>query len=362
MFGVKKEEITADQVRTALSGVMDPDLHQDIVSLGMISDIRITGSKVHFKLTLTTPACPVKEKIEADCKQVVSALPGVTDVDMISDASVANQRKLPGSKEPIEGIRQIVAVTSGKGGVGKSTVAVNLAIALAKLGAKVGLLDADVTGPNVPLMMGVADYKPTAAGDMIVPAENYGVKVISMAFFVSKETPVIWRGPMLDKAIRQFLRDVKWGELDYLVVDMPPGTGDAQLTMVQATQLSGGVVVTTPQDVALLDGRKGYAMFQQMNVPILGFVENMSYFQPPNSQERYEIFGHGGGKKLAEELNVPFLGEIPLDPSIRQGGDEGKPITASDTNHAVSKAFLGIAKQVAAQISIHALATPLEAS
>jgi ATP-binding protein involved in chromosome partitioning len=355
MFGVKKEELTVEKVKAALSTVMDPDLHQDIVSLGMISDIKINSGKVHFKLTLTTPACPVKEKIETECKEAVQALPGVKEVEMVSDAAVANQRKSPGGKEPIKGIKQIVAVTSGKGGVGKSTVAVNLAVALAKLGAKVGLLDADVTGPNVPLMMGVDDYQPTAKENMINPAENYGVKVVSMAFFVSKDTPIIWRGPMLDKAIRQFLRDVSWGELDYLIVDMPPGTGDAQLSMVQATQLSGGVIVTTPQDVALLDGRKGYAMFQQMEVPVLGFIENMSFFQPPNSQERYEIFGHGGGKKLAEEYDVPFLGEIPLDPAIREGGDSGKPITASDINHPVSKSFLEIAKQVAAQISIHSL-------
>jgi ATP-binding protein involved in chromosome partitioning len=355
MFGVKKEQISVEKVKAALATVIDPDLHQDIVSLGMISDIKINSGKVHFKLTLTTPACPVKEKIEADCKAAINALPGVEEVTMESGASVANQRKSPNGKEPIKGIKQIVAITSGKGGVGKSTVAVNLAVALAKLGAKVGLLDADVTGPKVPLMMGVDDYQPTAKENMINPAENYGVKVVSMAFFVSKDTPIIWRGPMLDKAIRQFLRDVSWGELDYLIVDMPPGTGDAQLSMVQATQMSGGVIVTTPQEVATLDGRKGYAMFKQMEVPVLGFIENMSYFQPPNSQERFEIFGHGGGKKLAEEYNVPFLGEIPLDQAIREGGDTGKPITASDTNHPISLAFLEIAKQVAAQISIHAL-------
>ncbi|HEY9788426.1 MAG TPA: Mrp/NBP35 family ATP-binding protein [Candidatus Obscuribacterales bacterium] len=358
MFGVKKNQVTADDVKAALSNVMDPDLHVDIVRLGMISDIRIDGSKVHFKLTLTTPACPVKEKLETEARDVVARLPGVTEVDMESDAAVASQRRLPGTKEPVEGIRQIVAVTSGKGGVGKTTVAVNLACALAQLGAKVGILDSDITGPNVPLMMGVDDYQPTARDSKIVPVENYGVKVISMAFFVSRETPVIWRGPMLDKAIRQFLRDVDWGELDYLIVDMPPGTGDAQLTMVQATQLSGGVIVTTPQDVALLDGRKGLAMFNQMSVPVLGFVENMSYFQPPGTNERFEIFGHGGGRKLAEEAGVPFLGEVPLDTSIREGGDSGKPITAARPEHPVSKAFLEIAKQVAAQVSIHAL-TPV---
>jgi len=334
---------------------MDPDLHTDIVTLGMISDIKIEGGKVFFKLTLTTPACPVKEKLESEAKEAVAKIPGVTEVEMESGAAVAGQRRLPGGKEPVEGIRQIIAVTSGKGGVGKTTVSVNLAIALAHLGARVGLLDADITGPNVPLMMGVSDYQPVAKDNRILPTENYGVKVISMAFFVNRETPIIWRGPMLDKAIRQFLRDVQWDELDYLIVDMPPGTGDAQLTMVQATQLSGGVIVTTPQEVALLDGQKGLAMFQQMDVPVLGFVENMSYFQPPGSNERFEIFGHGGGKRVAEAAGVPFLGEIPLDTAIREGGDTGAPITATNPEGPVSQAFIEIAKQVAAQVSIHAL-------
>jgi ATP-binding protein involved in chromosome partitioning len=355
MFGTKKDKVTADQVKNALSRVMDPDLHQDIVSLGMISDIKVDGANVHFKLTLTTPACPVKEKIEQECREVVGALPGVETVDLESDANVASTRKVAG-REPIEGVRQIVAVTSGKGGVGKTTCSVNLAVALSKLGAKVGILDADITGPNVPLMMGVDDYQPTARDNRIVPPENFGVKCISMAFFVSRDTPVIWRGPMLDKAIRQFLRDVEWGELDYLIVDMPPGTGDAQLSLVQATQLSGGVIVTTPQDVALLDGRKGMAMFKQMQVPVFGFIENMSYFQPPGSTERYEIFGHGGGRKLAEEEHVPFLGEVPIDTAVRIGGDNGNPIVAADPDCAVSHAFMEIAKNVAAQVSIHALA------
>jgi ATP-binding protein involved in chromosome partitioning len=355
MFGTKKDKLTADQVKQALSTVMDPDLHQDIVSLGMISDITINGGKVHFKLTLTTPACPVKEKIEQDCREAVGKLPGVEAVDLEADANVASNRKVAG-REPVEGVKQIIAVTSGKGGVGKTTVSVNLAVSLAKLGAKVGILDADITGPNVPIMMGVDDYQPTAKDNRIVPPENFGVKVISMAFFVSRDTAVIWRGPMLDKAIKQFLRDVEWGELDYLIVDMPPGTGDAQLSLVQSTQIAGGVIVTTPQDVALLDGRKGLAMFQQMQVPVLGFVENMSYFQPPGSTERFEIFGHGGGRKLAEESEVPFLGEIPIDTAVRIGGDNGHPIVAADSDSAVSRAFMDIAKNLAAQVSIHALA------
>ena len=361
IFGKKKDGVvTPELVRAELSKVMDPDLHQDIVSLGMISDISVQDAKVHFKLTLTTPACPVKEHIESECRQLVGALPGVEEVDMESTAAVATQRKAPG-REPIEGIKNIIAITSGKGGVGKTTVAVNLAVALAHLGARVGILDSDITGPNVPLMLGVDDYQPKAKDNHIVPAESFGIKSISMAFFVAKDTPIIWRGPMLDKAIRQFLRDVEWGELDYLIVDMPPGTGDAQLTFVQATSLAGGVIVTTPQDVALLDGRKGLAMFQQMQVPVLGFVENMSSFICPHCQKSSDIFSHGGGKRLAEETGVPFLGEIPIDLSIREGGDAGCPITATDISHPVSQAFIALAKQVAAQISIAALA-PAELS
>ncbi len=357
MFASKKKgAVTPEQVKAELSKVIDPDLHVDIVSLGMISDIRVEGPKVHFKLTLTTPACPVKEKIEQQCRELVGDLPGVEEIDMESTASVASQRKAPG-KEPIEGIKNIIAVTSGKGGVGKTTVAVNLAVALSQLGAKVGLLDSDITGPNVPLMLGLEDHQPKAKDNRIIPAESYGIKCISMAFFVAKDTPVIWRGPMLDKAVRQFLRDVEWGELDYLIVDMPPGTGDVQLTFAQATSLAGGVIVTTPQDVAILDGRKGLAMFQQMQIPVLGFIENMSYFLCPHCNERSEIFSHGGGSRLAEEHGVPFLGEIPIDPALRTGGDEGKPLTAVDPNHPVSQAFTEVAKAVAAQVSIAALAT-----
>jgi ATP-binding protein involved in chromosome partitioning len=350
MFG-KKNKVTEQQVLSTLSKVIDPDLHVDIVTLGMISDVKIDGGKVAFKLTLTTPACPVKEKIEQQCREFVSQLPGVDEVEMESTAAVSVKGKVAG-REDIPGIKQIVAVTSGKGGVGKTTVSVNLAIALTQLGAKVGILDADITGPNTPLMLGVDDYQPVAKDNRILPAENFGVKCISMAFFVAKDTPVIWRGPMLDKAIRQFLKDVEWGELDYLLVDMPPGTGDAQLSMCQASNLAGGVIVTTPQDVALLDGRKGLAMFQQMGVPVLGFIENMSYFACPHCHERSDIFSHGGGQALAKEVGVPFLGEIPLEMKVRVGGDAGKPITAAHPDDPVSQAFRQVAQQLAAQISI----------
>lgn len=354
MFGKKGDKkIEPEQVLAALSKVMDPDLHTDIVTLGMISDIKIDGGKVFFKLTLTTPACPVKEKLENEAKEAVGAIPGVTEIEMESTAQVSTRGKMAG-REDVPGIKQIIAITSGKGGVGKTTCSINLAVALSQLGAKVGLLDADITGPNAPLMLGVDGYEPKTRDNKIVPAENYGIKCISMAFFVANDTPVIWRGPMLDKAIRQFLRDVDWGDLDYLVVDMPPGTGDAQLTMCQATNMAGGVVVTTPQGVACLDARKGVAMFQQMHVPVLGMIENMSYFIDPNGQ-RLEIFGHGGGKDLAEELGVHFLGEVPLETAVRSGGDEGHPITDSNPEAPASKAFLAIAKQLAAQVSIQAL-------
>ncbi|MBI1269613.1 P-loop NTPase [bacterium] len=353
MFGSNK--LSEKSVQKALSTVMDPDLNQDIVSLGMISAIKIDGSKVSFKLTLTTPACPLKEKIEGDARQAVMSIEGVESVAIETDATVPGQKR-NSDKLQVEGVKHIIAVTSGKGGVGKTTVSINLAIALKNLGARVGILDSDITGPNCPLMLGVDDYEPQAKENRIIPAENYGIKCMSMAFFVAKDTPLIWRGPMLDKAIKQFLTDVDWGELDYLIVDMPPGTGDAQLTMIQATDVSGGVIVTTPQEVALLDGRKGLAMFKQMNVPVLGFVENMSYFQPPGSEERFDIFGTGGGRKLAEEYDVPFLGEIPLDTKVREGGDTGKPVVASDPDSAVARAFTEVAKQVAANISIQTLA------
>lgn len=353
MFGKKVDKLSPEKILEVLGTVMDPDLNMDIVSLGMISDVQVDGSKVKFKLTLTTPACPVKEKLEQECRDKVAALAGVEEVEMESTASVSTRGKVAG-REEIPGIKQIIAVTSGKGGVGKTTVSINLAVALTKLGARVGLLDADITGPNAPLMLGVDDYQPLAQNDRIIPAENYGVKCMSMAFFVAKDTPVIWRGPMLDKAIRQFLKDVEWGELDYLVVDMPPGTGDAQLSICQATNLAGGVIVTTPQAVSVLDARKGLAMFEQMQVPVLGLIENMSFFEAPGGERTY-IFGEDGGKNLAAEVHVPFLGAIPIDPMVGRGGDQGHPVVDSHPDSVVAQAFLSLAKQVAAQVSIKAL-------
>ena len=338
------------EIKQALSKVNDPELNKSLVSLNMIRDIKIEGDNLSFSVILTTPACPLKTVIEDDCKKALSEIGFKRENIKINFGSEVRKHGVQG-KETIHGINQIIAVSSGKGGVGKTTVAVNIAIALSETGAKVGLLDADITGPNVPLMMG--DEEPPNIKDAkILPKENYGIKYISMGVLVPKDKPVIWRGPMLDSAIRQFLRDVQWDELDYLIIDLPPGTGDAQLTICQAVALAGGVIVTTPQDVSLLDSRKSLNMFKQMKVEILGVVENMSYFICPKCNEKTEIFSYGGGEKTAKELGVPFLGRIPIELEIRIGGDSGKPITAINPDHKISKIFKDIASQIAASASV----------
>jgi ATP-binding protein involved in chromosome partitioning len=298
---------------------------------------------------LTTPACPVREELEAEAAEVVKKLPGVSEVKVTMDAAVPKHRGVP-DRKPIEGVRNIVAVTSGKGGVGKSTVAVNLACALSEMGAKTGLLDCDVYGPNVPVMMGL-NQRPLAEGNRLVPLEAFGLKVMSMGFLAEGDTPLIWRGPMLHSVIQQFLYQVVWGELDYLVADLPPGTGDVQLTMIQSVPLTGGIVVTTPQDVALSDARKGIMMFKQVDVEVLGIIENMSFFICPHCSERTEIFSHGGGEVTSRRYGVPFLGGVPLEISVREGGDAGKPIVLSDRESPASRAFQKIAQQFAARVS-----------
>ena len=348
--GKQKSTVTETQVLEALSKVIEPELHRDLVSLNMVKDIKIDGSKVDFTITLTTPACPLQSRIEEEAKAAVMAIPGVEEVKVQFDANVPQDARLFGTLNI--GARNAVAVASGKGGVGKTTVAVNLAVALAQDGAAVGLLDADIYGPNVPLMLGVKGQRPRVRGGKIVPVEAYGLKVMSMAFLVEEEQPVIWRGPMLHSAIRQFLTDVDWGQLDYLIVDLPPGTGDAQLSLAQSIPLTGGVIVTTPQDVALADVVKGIGMFKTMKVPVLGVIENMSYFIAPDTGQRYEIFGHGGGRRVAERMNVPFLGEVPLDPRVREGGDAGRPIVATDPDSPAAKALREIAQSLAAKISV----------
>lgn len=338
------------RVLDALRTVEDPDLHRDIVSLGFIKDLKIDGGRVSFKVELTTPACPVKDQLKAECHRKVSALPGVAQVDIEMTAQVRNMNQAPAT-EALKGVRSIIAVASGKGGVGKSTTAANLALALRISGARVGLFDADIHGPSMAMMFGIDGRPEVTEERKIVPIDAHGVKVISMGFLSGPNTPVIWRGPMVHGAIQQLVRDSAWGELDYLVIDLPPGTGDAQLSISQAISLTGAVIVTTPQDVSLLDARKGLLMFRQLRVPVLGIVENMSYFACPHCGERTEIFRHGGGRRTSEELGVPFLGEIPIDASVPVGGDQGKPIVLEKPGAPAAVAYTTFAKQVAAQLS-----------
>jgi ATP-binding protein involved in chromosome partitioning len=352
--------LDSDSVLSILQPVQDPELRKSLVELNMIRNVKIDGGKVSFTLVLTTPACPLREFIVEDCQKAVRQLPGVTDVSVEVTAETPQQKSLP-DRTGISGVKNIVAISSGKGGVGKSTVAVNVAVALAQTGAKVGLLDADIYGPNDPTMLGLADATITVRqgekGEILEPAFNHGVKLVSMGFLIDRDQPVIWRGPMLNGVIRQFLYQVQWGELDYLIVDMPPGTGDAQLTLTQAVPMAGVVIVTTPQNVALLDSRKGLRMFQQMKVPVLGIVENMSYFIPPDMPEKqYDIFGSGGGEKTAKELGVPLLGCVPLEISARLGGDNGVPIVVGDPDCASAKALKAIALTIAGKVSVAALA------
>lgn len=344
-----------EQVKKALSKVNDPELQKDLVSLNMVRDIKIEGENLFFTLVLTTPACPLKGVIEEDCKKALSDIGFKKENIKINFTGEVKIHGIQG-KQSIQGIKQIIAISSGKGGVGKTTVSVNIAIALSQSGAKVGLLDADITGPNVPIMMGDQE-PPNVENAKIIPKENYGIKYISMGVLVPPDKPVVWRGPMLDSAIKQFLRDVIWTELDYLIVDLPPGTGDAQLTICQAVPLAGGVIVTTPQDVSLLDSRKSVNMFKQLKVPILGIVENMSYFICPKCTERTDIFSHGGGEIAAKELSVPFLGRIPIELEIRTGGDSGRPITAVNPTHQISKTFKEVAGKIAASASVTTINT-----
>ena len=348
-----------ESVLEVLRPVQDPELQKSLVELNMIRNVQIDQGKVSFTLVLTTPACPLREFIVEDCQKAVKTLPGVEQVEVEVTAETPQQKGLP-DRQGIDGVKNIIAVSSGKGGVGKSTVAVNIAVSLAQMGAKVGLIDADIYGPNVPTMLGLSDAKVMVQagpqGDVLEPAFNHGVKMVSMAFLIDKDQPVVWRGPMLNGIIRQFLYQVNWGDLDYLIVDMPPGTGDAQLTLAQAVPMSGVVIVTTPQTVALLDARRGLKMFTQLGVAVLGIVENMSYFIPPDLPEKkYDIFGSGGGEKTAKELGVSLLGTIPLEMPVREGGDGGTPIVISQPDSASAQELRAIAQRVAAKASVAAL-------
>jgi ATP-binding protein involved in chromosome partitioning len=353
------DTLTVSSVLEVLKPVQDPELKKSLVDLNMIRNVKIEAGNVSFTLVLTTPACPLRQFIVEDCERAIKTLPGVNQIEVEVTAETPQQKSLP-DRAGIAGVKNILAISSGKGGVGKSTIAVNIAVALAQTGAKVGLIDADIYGPNAPTMLGLADAHLTVQdspqGEILEPAFNHGVKLVSMGFLIDPDQPVTWRGPMLDGMIRRFLYQVAWGELDYLIVDMPPGTGDAQLTMTQAVPMAGAVIVTTPQTVALMDSRRGLKMFQRMGVAVLGIVENMSYFIPPDLPDRqYDIFGSAGGEKTAKELDIPLLGCVPLEIPLRQGGDQGIPIVVGAPDSASAQALRAIAGQIAAKVSVAAL-------
>lgn len=346
MFNEKKNGVNGvseEAVMTALATVIEPELHRDLVSLNMVRDLSIENRDVSFTIMLTTPACPLKGKMEGDARAALAQIEGIGDVKVHFDANVPTDRRI--NEQVGQQFHNTIAISSGKGGVGKSTVAVNLAIALHQAGARVGLLDADILGPNVPMMMGVEKMPPPRERKM-VPAEAYGVKFISTGFLIKPDQPLVWRGPMLHSAIRQLLTDVHWGELDYLVIDLPPGTGDAQLSLAQAIPLSGAVIVTQPMEVAAADALRGLKMFEKLDVPIIGVVENMSG----------EFFGSGAGEKLANMLEVPFLGTVPLDANVRRGGDSGQPVVAVFPDSPAGQAFLDISQAIAARVSLLTLA------
>ena len=347
-------QLSEELVLESLKQIIDPDLKKDIVTLGFIHNLEISGGDVAFTIMLTTPACPVKEQMETDARAIVSGLEGVTNVVVKMDAEVPQGRGIK-DNTAIAGVKNIIAVSSGKGGVGKSTVAVNMAVALAADGAKVGIMDADVYGPNVPMMLGTGYGQPDVEDNKLIPIKAHGIKMISMAVLVPPDKPMILRGPMLHGVVRQFLSDVNWGELDYLIVDMPPGTGDVQLSLAQLVPVQGAVLVTTPQEVSLSDVRRAVKMFEQVRVPILGVIENMSYFIAPDTGNRYEIFGRGGGRSLCDEYGLNFLGEVPLGMEVREGGDKGVPVVVSAPDSPQAAAFRKVAEEVARQVSIEAM-------
>ena len=344
--------LTEATIIDALRQVQEPELGRDIVSLDMVKAVAIDGTNVAFTIELTTPACPLKDEIESNARRAIQDL-GATDVSITWGAMV--RRAAPRQAEQLlPNVKNVIAVASGKGGVGKSTVSVNLAVALAQAGAAVGLLDADITGPNIPMMLGVDGQPKASPNNKITPLERHGVKCISIQFFVPEGQPIVWRGPLVGGAIQQFLRDVEWGELDYLVIDLPPGTSDAQLTLAQSVPLGGAVLVTTPQEVALSDVGKALAMFKRLSVPILGLVENMTAFVCPHCGEVTEIFGRGGGERFCQTHGLDFLGGVPLDITVRQGGDVGVPAVAQREPGPAARALTAVAGAVAARMSVRA--------
>lgn len=342
--------MTKEEVLNALRTVQDPDLHRDIVTLGFVKDIIIDGGAVAATIELTTPACPVKDKMKQEAEEAVARLPGVEKVNIKMTARVRHSA-FEKRADLLPGVKNVIPVASGKGGVGKSTVSVNIALALSKSGARVGLMDADIYGPSIPLIMGIKEL-PRQQGSVIIPVTKENVKVISMAFFLRDDQAVMWRGPMLAKMVEQFLGGVEWGQLDYLIIDLPPGTGDVQLTLCQSIPLTGAVIVSTPQDVAFNVARKAILMFQNLRTPVLGLVENMSYFICPECGHRERIFGRGGSDRAAQEFALPILGDIPLATSVRETSDKGVPIVSSNPDSPVSNAFMKVAQNLAAQVSV----------
>jgi ATP-binding protein involved in chromosome partitioning len=345
--------MTHDSVLDALRGVIDPDLRRDIVSLGFVKNLIIDGGRVVFDIELTTPACPVKDLMKAQAESLVRALPGVDAVDITMTAQVRAVTAAPSGAAAIPGVKNVIAVGAGKGGVGKTTVAVNLALALAKAGSRVGILDGDIYGPNVPIMLGLQQQ--------LEAAEKFGLQVVSIGFMTKDEAPVIWRGPMLHSAIRQFFHDVAWRDLDYLIIDMPPGTGDVALSLAQTVPVAGAIVVTTPQQVSLTDSRRAIRMYDKLKIDTLGVIENMSYYACPSCDHTANIFGHGGGEKMAAEMGVPFLGRLPIYEPIRVGSDVGIPLVAAEPQSAAALAFAQVAAQAAAQVSMKAIKSALDA-
>ena len=350
-------KIQESDVLEALKVVQDPDLHRDIVSLGFIKNLQVDGDRVAFTIELTTPACPVKDQMRDQARAAVSALPGVSNVDVQMSARVREAAGGDGARQPPPGVKNIIAVGAGKGGVGKTTVAVNLAIALAKCGGKVGLIDADIYGPNVPIMLGIKTQL-TSDGQKILPAEKYGLQVMSMGFLTGDDAPIIWRGPMLHSALKQFFQEVRWGSLDYLVVDLPPGTGDVALSLSQTVPVAGAILVTTPQQVSLADTRRAIAMYKKLNIQPLGMIENMSHFICPGCGAEADVFGHGGAESMATEFGMPFLGRIPIYQPLREGSDAGVPLVISEPDSPVTRAFVAVAAQAAAQVSIASYTRP----
>lgn len=355
IFGRRQQGVDEAAVMQALRTVEEPELGGNLVDRNMIKNLTVEGGRVSFTVELTTPACPLKDQIQ---QEVEAAVKQVAGVQAVAVEFSANVKQRPGlfDKATIPGVAHVIAVASGKGGVGKSTVATNLAIALAQEGARVGLLDADVYGPSAPIMLGLKNQQPMVQDSKMIPLDAHGIKTISVGFMVPENQPLIFRGPIISSMLRQFLYEVHWGELDYLVVDLPPGTGDIQLTLAQAIPLSGSVIVTTPQDVAMADVTRGIEMFKKLNVPILGLIENMSYFRCPHCGERSDIFSHGGAVAASKKFNVPFLGEIPLSLAIREGGDTGQPAVTSELPEAYAEAFRDVARNLAGRVSVEAFA------